>query len=347
MIKILSKKEVAGKGFMKEINILKKSSIKRLISIVALACLVCGFIGGVFVGKARGIPFMDKQTKWSIGIYAGKSPFNLIPDENGNNPVLTAKNVTDVPASFVADPFMVKEDSKWYMFFEVMNKCTHQGDIGLATSNDGYRWAYRQIVLNEPFHLSYPYVFKFQDEYYMIPDCFETHSVRLYKAVVFPTHWTFVKTLISGGDFVDSSLIRHDGKWWLFASTPGWDILNLFYADELTGPWKEHPQNPVIRWNKHIARPGGRILVFDNKIIRFAQDDAPSYGNKVRAFEVTELTTAGFKQREVEKSPILQGSGTGWNSEGMHNIDPHQIDENRWIACVDGRRTFLVFGLQY
>jgi hypothetical protein len=37
-----------------------------------------------------------------------------------------------------------------------------EGEIGLATSEDGLKWDYKQVVLNEPFHLSYPYVFEWQ-----------------------------------------------------------------------------------------------------------------------------------------------------------------------------------------
>ncbi|MGD0784730.1 MAG: hypothetical protein ABR969_02840 [Sedimentisphaerales bacterium] len=319
----------------------------KKIFIVALICLISGFVGGVFVGRARGIPFMERQAEWSIGIYNGESPFDFTPAQNINNPVLTAQKVTDVPAEFVADPFMVEENSKWYMFFEVMNKNNSKGSIGLATSDDGYHWTYKQIVLKEPFHLSYPYVFKFQNEYYMVPESHESYSIRLYKAVDFPTRWTFVKTLVYG-NFSDPSIIRYGDKWWLFVGNAGGnDMLNLYYADELTGPWKEHPGNPVIKGDKHTTRPGGRILVLDNKIIRYVQDDALTYGGAVRAFEVTELTTTGFKQNEVRNNPILEGSGKGWNAERMHNLDPHQIDKNKWIACVDGYRRFLVFGLKY
>lgn len=127
---------------------------KVIIIIVASLSLISGFISGVYVGKLRDIPFVTKQEKWSIGIYIGESPFNFVSPENISNPVLTAKNVTDVAADFVADPFMIKENSTWYMFFEVMNSRTQQGDIGLAITNDGLKWVYKQIVLDEPFHLS-------------------------------------------------------------------------------------------------------------------------------------------------------------------------------------------------
>jgi hypothetical protein len=298
----------------------------------------------------RSIPFREKivrgRCEWSIGIYTGSSPFDLGEPDNLCNPILTAKHVTDVRANFVADPFMVRENDRWYMFFEVLNARDRLGDIGLATSDDGLDWQYEKIVLDEPFHLSYPYVFKWQNEYYLIPESYQMNSVRLYKAVDFPQKWFFVKTLLDGGDYVDSSIFYFKEKWWLLTLMFKSNNLRLFYADEPTGVWTEHPQSPVIQSNINIARPGGRVIDFRGKIFRYTQDIEGIYGNQVRAFEVTELTTKSYREREVKKNPILKASGSGWNKIGMHTIDPIQIDLNQWIACVDGCRLALVLGLE-
>jgi hypothetical protein len=298
--------------------------------------------------RNKKIPYVRKKDYiWSIGIYTGDSPFNLTPHNNFKKPVLTANDVTDVQADFVADPFMVKENNTWYMFFEVMNSKTKQGQIGLATSIDGLSWTYKQIILNEPLHLSYPYTFKWKNEYYMIPDTTEAEEVRLYKAIEFPTQWTFVKALLKGHR-ADSSILFFNNRWWIFASTnPGRnDTLSLYYADNLMGPWFEHPNNPIIAGNAHISRPGGRVIIFDGGIIRFAQDDSPIYGNAVRAFEIIDLTTETYKEKEVPGNPLLKATGHGWNKRGMHQIDPHQLNNGKWIACVDGFNDSLVFGMK-
>lgn len=321
--------------------------LKANIAILTLVTFIGGFISGVYVGKLRDIPFVAKQEKWSIAIYSGESPCNFASPDNVSNPVLTAEDVTDLPADFVADPFMVRDKSTWYMFFEVGNSQSQQGDIGLALSNNGLEWAYKQIVLDESFHLSYPQVFKWNNEYYMIPETHEANSIRLYKAVDFPTQWSFVKTLLYGS-YVDPSVFRYEGRWWLFAEANPQenDILCLYYAEDLLGPWIKHPESPIIEGNANIARPGGRVLVFDGLIVRYTQDDDPTYGNAVRAFEITELTTSSYEEKEISESPILKASGTGWNKNGMHHIDPHQIDENKWIACVDGYRVSIGFGVK-
>lgn len=142
---------------------------------------------------------------------------------------MTAKDITDVAANFVADLFMIRDGSTWYMFFEVMNACTNQGDIGLATSPDGLNWTYKQIVLYEPFHLSYLYVFKYKHENYMIPESHHSNSILSYKALDFPIQWLFVGVLLEG-QYTEPSIFYFNGKWWIFACTNPYknDVLNLY-----------------------------------------------------------------------------------------------------------------------
>ncbi|ARV57694.1 hypothetical protein BZZ01_02715 [Nostocales cyanobacterium HT-58-2] len=283
---------------------------------------------------------LTKKERWSIGIYTGKSPVHFTSPKEIKNPVLTRRNVSDVRAGFVADPFMIKVDQTWFMFFEVLNQQTRRGEIGLATSEDTVNWKYEQIVLAEPFHLSYPQVFEWMNEYYMIPETHQANSIRLYKASKFPTEWSFIGNLKSGALFLDASIFRYADKWWLFTETNpqhNFDTLRLYYADELLGSWTEHPKSPIISGNAHIARPGGRVVVMNDKIIRYTQDCQPYYGTQVRAFEITELTTTSYKEREIDQSLILKPTGVGWNGAGMHHIDSHFIEEGKWIACVDGR----------
>jgi hypothetical protein len=280
---------------------------------------------------------------WSIGIYTGDSPLKLQAPENKTNPVLTAADVTDIPAEFVADPFMLHSDGRWYMFFEVLHRETQLGMISLATSDDGFNWGYEQVVLAEPFHLSYPYVFEWQGARYMIPETLAAGAVCLYKADEFPTRWSMQQKLIEGSH-ADPSIARYGDLWWLFTCTMPYqhNVLRLYFARDLEGPWKEHPHSPIINNDLSRARPAGRVVQFDGRVIRFAQDCLPEYGSRVRAFEINELTRDVYGEAEVSNSPVLSPSGQGWNAMGMHHVDAHRQDDGRWIACVDGRVGLLI-----
>jgi hypothetical protein len=275
---------------------------------------------------------------WSIGIFGGPTLSDLRPAPEIAMPVLAAKDVTDVRAVFVADPFMILANDTWHMFFEVMNADTRNGDIGLATSRNGLEWDYQRIVLSEPFHLSYPYVFCAGGEHFMIPETYEANSMRLYRADPFPLKWSYVGTLLKG-PWVDSSIFYFDDRWWVFSSPvePEHQVLELFHAFNPAGPWHKHSMSPLVQGTKRMARSAGRVIILDGKPVRFAQDCFPVYGTRVRAFEVSVLTASSYVERELERSPILCSGQEFWRDQGMHHIDPHFVN-GQWLAAVDGWR---------
>ena len=174
----------------------------------------------------------------------------------------------------------------------------------------------------------------------MVPESNDDQSVRLYKAVDFPTRWELVKKLLVGGEFVDPSLLHHDGMWWMFvgAGAPPFraDTMRLYLSEHVTGPWIEHPQSPVVAGDPVTGRPGGRVVNWNGRLLRFSQDCHPRYGLRVRAFEIMELTADRYQERLAAPEPILRESGQGWNADGMHHIDPHQLEDGSCRACVDG-----------
>lgn len=278
----------------------------------------------------------ESANPWAIGLYYGASPLRLAP--LAGNPVLSLSDVLDVPAAFLADPFMLRTAGGWHMVFEVLNRASGKGEIGLAESADGLAWSYRGIVLAEDYHLSYPYLFEADGEVFMVPETLGAGAVRLYRADPFPHRWSFVATLVDR-PCADPSLAKIDGRWWLFACTApeSHDVLSLFSAPELTGPWEEHPASPLISGDPRSARPAGRIVEHHGRWIRYAQECGLVYGRRVRAFEILELTPSVYRERERPGAPGVEAMGEGWNGRGMHHVDPHRLPDGRWLACVDGR----------
>ena len=294
----------------------------------------------------KGILRRSKET-WAIGIYKGTSPLKLLPPLDINNPILTAQDVTDVKARFVADPFMIKNQEGYYLFFEVLNDKRNLGELGYAFSSDGLHWQYRKIILKERFHLSYPYVFFWEENYYMIPECAKSGGIQLYKAKAFPEEWEHIETLIKGkggmSALVDPSILYYYNHWYLFSYAPKSKNLHLFTAETITGKWKEHPKSPVVSGSAHYARPGGRVLLHENTIYRYAQDETPNYGTKVWAFRITEMSIDNYSEELASEEPILYPGKEWWNKDGMHTIDAHQHKPGEWIAAVDGFTITPVF----
>lgn len=272
--------------------------------------------------------------RWSIALYHGPGPLDLRPLKPRSRPILTPRSVTDCRAAAVADPFVLRRDGQFYMFFEVLNTTSGRGEIAFATSPDGYGWTYRRIVLSEPFHLSYPQIFMWRGAVYMIPETRQAGAVRLYRADAFPGGWSLVATLLEG-PYADATL-HHDGElYWLF-SQYGLDELRLHFAESPAGPWHEHPKSPLWPGNRRRTRPGGRLVRHDGSLLRFAQDGWPNYGSALRAFRVERLDTGGFEEVELPQSPILRASREGWNALAMHHLEIISDDGAGVLAAVDG-----------
>ncbi len=286
---------------------------------------------------------------YSIGLYRFNSFDELVTDRDKTfSKIITAEDVTDIDARFVADPFLVRHQDQWYLFFEALKniegKRHGKGVICLATSKDLQAWHYEKVVIEEDFLLSYPYVFSHNGEYYMIPTAYRQDEVRLYKAHAFPFDWRLEKVLLNANN-MDPSIVQHNGKWWIFTETnpTGHDQLSIFWADDLLGPWQPHAGNPLKTQDPHYSRPCGRLQMIDGQLYRFAQDDSPDYGLKVFCFRIDELTPQNYYESLVSNLPILQGSGNSadWNGRGMHHIDIHETHDgiSNYVAAVDGWTT--------
>ena len=304
--------------------------------LVAAALLIAG--GNFFFGTGD-LPFVrspitTSETPWEIAIYEGPSLLEMTPQSAEYKPIFKREDVTGEDVDFVADPFWIEKDNVNYLFFEYLNNKNQQGDLGVARSDDGKTWKYVGTILDEPFHLSYPQVFEHGGTYYMLPESAESNELRLYKAEEFPLKWSFVGKLMDG-KFWDTSIVRYQNRWWLFALTDLKGRLDVFYADDLMGPWRPHPANPIVKDDLNISRPGGRVLVEGDHVYRMAQDDDPAYGISIRMFDIIALTPEKYEEQEVSPSPILGGDRNWFIEDRIHQLDARKLPNGRWIGVVD------------
>lgn len=323
-----------------------------IIFILFMISIIIALIAGIYIGGTKGRPVVKKYDIWSIDVLTtNEHLINFDQSEKEKHlstPALTAYDVTDVNAHFIADPFLIKQESLFFLFFEVLDRRDMKGKIGLATSEDGIDWTYKKIVLEQSFHLSYPYVFKWNGSIYMIPETHQSRSINLYKAEDFPYKWVQTATLIEGAPFSDASIFYYENLWWLFTSTEPRksNNLRLYYADDLLGKWKEHPSSPIIEKDAKIARPAGRVQMLNGTLYRFAQECSEYYGKSVSFFEITELTKTTYSEALHTKDSLLLYPGiSGWNKKGMHHIDSLNVSNQKWLTAVDGQREVYLFGL--
>ncbi|XP_002983855.2 glycosyltransferase family protein 64 protein C5 [Selaginella moellendorffii] len=302
----------------------------------------------------------DNEGSWAIGVFQGASPFSLEPLEKLSvnndagsawpvaNPVLTCASASDGnhASNFVADPFLYLRDESMYIFYESKNSVTMQGDIGVAESLDqGATWKTLGIALDEPWHLSYPFVFDHDGQVYMMPEGSSQGDLRLYRAVQFPLQWTLEKVLIRK-PLVDAAMVEYNGLFWIFASnfqrfgSRKNGELEVWYSSSPLGTWKQHRGNPVRNGDKSLgARNAGRLFIYNGHIYRPGQDCGSTYGSRVKLFRVETLTKDKFK--EVEVSFSFEESHKGryaWNGVRHHHLDAQKLPSGNWIAVMDGDR---------
>ncbi len=199
------------------------------------------------------------------------------------------------------DPFVIRKADCYYIFIEEKLYGTGLGRIACLTLDEQARLLSQQVVLERPSHLSYPFIFENAGELYMIPESAARETVELYHCTHFPDGWEFVNTLLSGVYAVDSTLLEHEGQYWLFANVkaPGGsslDALYLYHASDLfAGQWKPHPRNPIVR-DIRSARPGGRIFVQDGSLIRPSQDSSRRYGYAIQFNRITSLRDDAYSE---------------------------------------------------
>lgn len=172
------------------------------------------------------------------------------------------------------------------------------------------------IAIDEPFHLSYPQVFRWQGAWYMTVESAAARRVSLYRATDFPMRWERVGDLITGHNCVDGTLHHHRGHWYLFANVAeggasSCDELFLFVADALEGPYRPHPANPIVT-DVRRARPAGRLFERNGRLVRPGQDCGPDYGAAIVFNEVLELDPLRYAEQPLARlEPLASARMTG------------------------------------
>lgn len=257
-------------------------------------------------------------------------------------PAFRASDVTDHgELGFVADPFLYIEEGKTHLFFEVFSPYRDPtAAIGHAVSNDkGKSWTYTGLALKTNRHLSFPYVFRNDEETYMLPDIANSSDyrapARLYRTTNFPLKWEPVADIITGSDkYQDTIVFKWKSRWWAITGTGSNDELSVYYSETLTdSDWTPHPKNPVVTDRPSAGRPAGRPVVQEDGIIAFFQDCTAEYGDKLRAYEIVSLDSSTYKDRQLSDNALLRGTGgLGWNSGRMHHLDLQSV--NGEIYCA-------------
>jgi hypothetical protein len=234
---------------------------------------------------------------------------------------------------FYADPFLFQRDGRRFIFFEDYDWSCRRAAICYVELDERGGHCSPRPALEQDCHLSYPFVFEDGDDVYMLPETGGRRTVELYRAVRFPDEWTLDRVLLSDVAATDATLLRHEGRLWLFVAIAvdggrAVDELFLFSADSLQGEWEPHPMNPVVS-DVRSARPAGRILIRDGQLVRPAQDCSQSYGWRLVFNRIEALSRSDYREKPISVIEPAQESG---------NLRTHSYGSDGTYEVLDGFR---------
>ena len=191
---------------------------------------------------------------------------------------------------WAADPFLISSGGKDFLFFEMFDRFKSKGVIGYREINGG-KIGKMKIAYQAGYHLSFPYIFKFRDSYYMMPESSEGKELYILKATHFPDKWEKVDSFMTEKRLVDSVLCSIEKDTYLLTQ----ELKEEYSSDELLiflrreNKWVPHEKNPVIK-SKANSRMARDVFCEKNKLIRISQDCESGYGTKLHFNNIIKLS---------------------------------------------------------
>ena len=261
--------------------------------------------------------FNAKYSYWTIIISKGnffKSNLNKL------KPLILPKK------EFWADPFLLNHKKDKYVFFENYEYNKQKGKIscGRIVGNE-----LKDIVdvMTKDYHLSYPSIFNYKDDLFMIPETHQNYRLEIYRCVSFPNDWELYSTAFEGEQIVDCNFFEDSlNNKWLFLNkkspnTDGCSDLYIYLIDSLSlNKIIPHNENPVIT-NSLKARNAGPIFKHLGKIYRPSQINSNAiYGRGLNVNEIVHLDIDNYEEKTIQKClPFFKK-----NIQGIHHL--HQYD---------------------
>ena len=230
---------------------------------------------------------------------------------------------------FYADPFFNAAGDK--IRIEALNARNGLGEIVEFQANN---FCDVQTLLKGG-HYSYPCSFKNDDKEYICPEV-ASHSAPYLLPEPFEDKAKERLTGLENIKALDGTIVRHDNAYYFFCGLKhsSEDCLYLFFSDELKGPYRPHPQNPIVI-DPSCARMGGKLLRCGEKLYRVGQNNCYAYGNGITVSAIECLSKEHYSEKKVASISFVDALG------------PHTLDVFGNLAVLDFYRNQFSFGAAY
>ena len=208
---------------------------------------------------------------------------------------------------FYADPFLVKRNDKSFLFFENYSYKNNKGKISCGVFQNDKLTNIKDIISSKN-HYSYPFIFNYENKYYLMPESYQSKRLEIYISTDFPYKWKLYSTAFNGCYVADPTIFFYKNSLWLFinkSSEPFNDLSSELYIYKISdlkfSNIVPHKKNPVIIDCKK-ARNAGNIFEKNGKLYRPSQSNIKSiYGHSLNISEITKLSCDHYEEKLVKK----------------------------------------------
>lgn len=226
---------------------------------------------------------------------------------------------------WASDPFVFEYNNEVYVFAELYDYVKCRGILGYCKLEDGKKTKWTPII-EEGYHMSYPYIFLQGKEIFIIPETNESDKLYLYQAIEFPNKWEKYKIIRTGVKYADTTPFILNGR-------------NCALTYQVEDPYHpklylldfEQPENdqqvPVDNIDRR--RPAGAVLQHEGRWIRPAQNCVSDYGKGLIFYSYEDQMEQNYTEKEwktlfpeqlhFSKAIYLDGMHT-YNCSGNYEV---------------------------
>ena len=180
---------------------------------------------------------------------------------------------------WAADPFIFSHNDKIYIFAELYDYVHRKGIIGYIEFLNGSfnKW---HPIIEEDYHLSFPFIFKYNGEIYIMPESSSSNSLYLYKAVDFPAKWEKQKVLLSNIKIVDTVPFSYKNNNYAFTlriNSGDKNTMHIIKFDDFGAIFDEKS----ISRDDSVTRMAGKVIKNGSTMIRVSQNCEYDYGTGI------------------------------------------------------------------
>lgn len=239
---------------------------------------------------------MSIKQKINKLIYGGK--WHIAFRKIGSNDTFT---VFETPkGEFCADPIVIESNGHNYVFCEQFKVKNKKGCIGYFSFDNGFP-VNEGIIIEKDYHMSYPFVFFYAGHYYMIPETSENKTVEIYIAEEFPNKWKLLNVLLSGKNYVDTTVWIDDSVHFITY----YDEEDGYYLEEycLENDFSSCMLLKRTYYTENVARGAGAIIHRNDYAIRPSQNCKRMYGESI-IFNKLDLNDSVLEETPIKELSV-------------------------------------------